>query len=39
MRGGLSYTEAHYLSSEEREMISGIVKDNMELLKSQFTVL
>jgi hypothetical protein len=30
MRGGISYDEASYLSAQERELISKIVKDNME---------
>ena len=33
MRGGLSYEEAHYLSNEEREQISELVKDNLETTK------
>ena len=33
MRGGLSYTEALYLSFNEREIIGKIVKDNMETTK------
>lgn len=33
MRGGLTYDEAIILSSQEREMISNIVKDNMETTK------
>jgi len=33
MRGGLSYTEAMHLSMEERELISGIIKENMETTK------
>lgn len=33
MRGGVSYTEAMQLSSKEREIISSIVKDNLETTK------
>ena len=33
MRGGLSYSEAHYLSPSEREMISDIIKENLETTK------
>ena len=33
MRGGLTYTEAMELSSQERDIIAGIVKDNMEATK------
>jgi len=33
MRGGLSYTEAMYLSMQEREIISEIIKDNIETTK------
>jgi len=33
MRGGLSYEESMYLSQGEREMISKIIKDNMETTK------
>ena len=33
MRGGLSYTEAMHLSMEERDIISNIIKDNMETTK------
>jgi len=33
MRGGLSYEESMYLSQSEREMISKIIKDNMETTK------
>ena len=33
MRGGVSYTEAMNLSITEREIISGIIKDNMETTK------
>jgi hypothetical protein len=33
MRGGLTYEEAFFLSSEEREIISSIVKQNLETTK------
>lgn len=33
MRGGLSVEEAFYLSLEDREIISHIVKDNIETTK------
>jgi hypothetical protein len=33
MRGGLSYSEASSLSPTEREIISQVVKDNMETTK------
>ena len=33
MRGGLSYTEAMNLSMEEREIISSIIKDNLDTTK------
>ena len=33
MRGGLTYDQALLLSIEERKLISGIVKDNMETTK------
>ena len=33
MRGGLTYSEAHWLSPNEREMISDIIKDNLETTK------
>ncbi len=33
MRGGISYSEAHYLSYSEREIISKIIKDNLETTK------
>lgn len=36
MRGGLSYEDAMMLSLNERELISKIIKDNMETtLKSK----
>tara|TARA_Y100000310_G_C20489244_1_gene718357 strand:+ start:452 stop:670 length:219 start_codon:yes stop_codon:yes gene_type:complete len=33
MRGGLTYSEAHHLSPSEREMISDIIKENLETTK------
>lgn len=33
MRGGLTYTEAMNLGHQEREIVSGIVKDNLETTK------
>jgi hypothetical protein len=33
MRGGLSYTEAMNLSHKEREIIGGIVKENLDTTK------
>jgi len=33
MRGGLSVEEAFYLSYEDRNMIGGIVKENLETTK------
>jgi len=33
MRGGLSYTESMYLSMQEREIISEIIKDNLDTTK------
>lgn len=33
MRGGLSYDDAMFLSSDERDIISKIVKDNLETAK------
>ncbi len=33
MRGGLSVTEAFDLSFEDREILSNIVKDNLETSK------
>jgi hypothetical protein len=33
MRGGLTYTEAMNLGHQERELISKLVKDNMETTK------
>ena len=33
MRGGVSYSEAHMMSPTEREIVSGIIKDNLETTK------
>ena len=33
MRGGVSYSEAHWLSPTEREIISEIIKENLETTK------
>jgi hypothetical protein len=33
MRGGITYEEAFFLSNEEREIIGGIVKQNLETTK------
>jgi len=33
MRGGLTYTEAMNLSHGEREIVSGIIKENLETTK------
>lgn len=33
MRGGLTYDQALQLSSAEREIISGLIKDNLETTK------
>ena len=33
MRGGLTYNEAMHLSINERELIGGIVKENLETTK------
>ena len=33
MRGGLSYTESMGLSTEERSIISAIIKENLETTK------
>ena len=34
MRGGISYEDAMYLSQQEREIIGGIIKSNMETTKT-----
>jgi len=33
MRGGLTYEESFFLGFDEREIISDIIKDNMETTK------
>ena len=33
MRGGITYTEAHMLSPEEREIVSDIVEKNLATTK------
>jgi hypothetical protein len=33
MRGGITYEDAMYLSSSERDIISKIIKDNLETTK------
>jgi hypothetical protein len=33
MRGGIAYSDAMLLSSEERRIISDIIKDNLETAK------
>ena len=33
MRGGLSYTEAMNLSMQERDIISDIIKENLDTTK------
>jgi len=33
MRGGVSYDDAMYLSRQEREIVAGIIKKNMETTK------
>ena len=33
MRGGVSYSEAHLMTYEEREMISALIKSNLETTK------
>lgn len=34
MRGGLSYAEAHLLTSEERSIIGKLIEDNLETTKN-----
>ena len=34
MRGSLSYTEAHFLTVEEREAIAKLVAENLETTKT-----
>jgi hypothetical protein len=33
MRGGINYNDAMFLSSDERKIISEIIKDNLETSK------
>ena len=33
MRGGVTYAEAMHMSASEREIIAGIVKENLETTK------
>jgi len=33
MRGGVSYEDAHYMCIEDRQIISGIIKENLETTK------
>jgi hypothetical protein len=33
MRGGLTYNEAMHLSSQERNMVGKLIKDNLETTK------
>jgi hypothetical protein len=33
MRGGISYTEAHMLTFDEREITTKIIKNNLETAK------
>lgn len=33
MRGSISYEEAHFLSFEEKEIISKLIKENMDTTK------
>tara|TARA_Y100001937_G_C6995190_1_gene273904 strand:- start:116 stop:238 length:123 start_codon:yes stop_codon:yes gene_type:complete len=33
MRGGITYTEAHIMSPNEREIVAEIIKDNLETTK------
>ena len=33
MRGGLTYSEAHWLSPTEREIVGDIIKKNLETTK------
>lgn len=34
MRGGLSFTEAYMLDQQDREIISKIIEENLDLTKS-----
>ena len=33
MRGGVTYSEASAMSPDERELVSGLVKENLETTK------
>ena len=33
MRGGITYEDAFYMSIEDRKIISGIIKENLETTK------
>ena len=33
MRGGISYSEAHLMTQDEREIVSKIIKSNLETTK------
>ena len=33
MRGSISYEEAHFLSYEEKEIITKLIKENLETAK------
>jgi hypothetical protein len=33
MRGGLSYEEAYFLGPDEREVISKVIEENIEITK------
>ena len=33
MRGGISLTEAYYLTTEDREIINDIIKENLDTAK------
>jgi hypothetical protein len=33
MRGSITYEEAHFLSYEEKELITELIKDNLETSK------
>jgi len=34
MRGSISYTEAHLLTSDERELIGKLIESNLEITKT-----
>lgn len=33
MRGGITYEDAYYMSIEDRQIVSGIIKENLETTK------